>query len=128
VRQGEVASPFSMTISQLLDSSSAARRNLYELKPTKSQVAFEHFKLMADIREFHLQYEWIESQVNDPKYNASDSQSILDELSRLIKRSTRINKQFIALNKNFLLDEELETENAIRNGRLKNLYERLNRK
>jgi hexosaminidase len=128
VRQGEVASPFPMTIRQLLDSASLARRNLYELKPAKNQSEFAHFKLMADIREFHLQYELIESKVNDPKYNASINQSILEELSQLINRSALIDQQFIVVNENFLLDAELETENEIRNFRLKNLYDRLNRK
>jgi hypothetical protein len=128
VRQGEVASPFPMTIRQLLDSSSAARRNLYKLKPLKNQSEFEHFRLMADIREFHLQYELIESKVNDPKYNPSTGQSILDELSQLVKRSALIDQQFIALNQNFLVDQELENENTIRNFRLKSLYEQLNRK
>ena len=117
-----------MTIKQLLDSSSMARSNLYQLKPVKNQSEFAHFKLMADIREFHLQYKYIESKVNNPKYKASDNQSILEELSQLIKRSAHIDQQFTLVNKDFLLGAELETENTIRNFRLKNLYERLNRK
>jgi hexosaminidase len=125
VRQGVVASPFLMTIKQLLDSGAVALTNLNKLRPTKNQAEFEHFRLMADIREFHLQYEWIESRVNDSEFHPSASQYILTELSQLIERSKLIDQQFIFINKDFLIGAELETENAVRNSRVQNLYERL---
>jgi hypothetical protein len=126
VKQGKVVATSPVTVAQLLDSAATARNTLSELHPKKNQQAFEHFKLMADIREFHLRYEELESRVNDPKLSITDA--VIHELEDLINKGKQLDKRFIELNTGFLHNSELQEENTLRNSRLKNLYDRLTRK
>jgi hexosaminidase len=126
VKQGKVMAPSPMSVEQLLDSAITSRNKLFDLHPRKNQTAYEHFKLMADIREFHLRYEWIEFRVNDPKTIIGES--VMHELEDLMRRAPEIDRKFIEVNTGFLNNAELQEENTLRNSRLKNLYERLTRK
>lgn len=128
VNQGEVIAPFNLSIKQLLDSNRMAIKTLYELKPLKNQEEFEHFKLMADIRDFYLSYQLIEKHVNDTAFGDAQKPAVLDQLKELLSRSKNLDDRFSQLNKGFLNPSEIEQENQLRNIKVENLYNRLSGK
>jgi hexosaminidase len=128
VKQGEVNSPSPMTVKQLLDSNNLAVKTLYALKPVKNQEEYEHFKLMADIRNYYLKYQVIEKQVNQPEYGEAQKAAILSNLQALMADSKGLDDRFEDLNNGFLNPSEIESENQIRNIKVYSLYNRLSRK
>jgi len=128
IRQGEVNAPFAMTIQQLLDSNHLALKTLYALRPVKNQQEYEHFKLMADIRDYYLRYQVIEKQVNGTTFNDIQKPVVLDKLKGLLVSSKSLDDRFTQLNKGFLKPSEIEEENRIRNIKVNSLYDRLSRK
>ena len=127
VKQGEVAAPAPMSVRQLLDSNRLAAKALYSLRPLKNRGEFEHFKLMADIRDYYLRYQAIESEVNDASFNESRRPGTLDGLKQLLAESAGLDDRFRQLNERFLKRSEIEEENKVRNIKVKNLYDRLAR-
>jgi hypothetical protein len=128
IKQGEVAAPTAISIQQLLDSNRMAVKALYALKPIKNQEEYEHFKLMTDIRNYYLQYQVIEKQVNDTTFNDTEKPVVLEKLKTLLASSEGLNTRFNALNKGFLNASDIAYENEVRNIKVINLYNRLARK
>ncbi|MDB5118337.1 MAG: beta-N-acetylhexosaminidase [Mucilaginibacter sp.] len=128
IKQGEVSSPTPMSVQQLLDSNSVAVKTLYSLKPVKDLEEYEHFKLMADIREYYLQYQVIEKQLNDPSFKVATTPVVIEKLKTLLAASKGINDRFSLLNKGYLNPADIEYENQVRNIKVINLYNRLSRK
>jgi hexosaminidase len=128
IRQGEVIAPYPMSVQQLFDSNRTAEKTLYALHPAKNQEEYEHFKLMADIRDYYLRYQAIEKLVNEPTFNDAQKPAILEKLKGLLANSKNLDDRFILLNKGFLTPSEIEEENQIRNIKINNLYKRLSRK
>lgn len=127
IQQGKVIAPFDMSVQQLLDSNRIAVKMLYGLKPMKNAEEYEHFKLMADIRDYYLQYHVIERQVNESVFNETEKSGVLSALKELQAKSKILDERFDQLNTDFLYPSEIEEENAIRNIRVNNLYNRLSR-
>jgi len=127
IQQGKVIAPSNITVQQLLDSNRIAVKILYNLKPLKNIDEYEHFKLMADIRDYYLQYQLIEKQVNESTFNDTEKASVLSALKQLQSISKKLDQRFSELNKGFLYPSEIEEENAIRNIKVNNLYNRLSR-
>ena len=125
IRQGTVIAPFIMSVQQLLDSNNKAVQILYLLKPLKNQQEYEHFRLMADIRDYYLRYQVIEKQVNVSTFTNAQKPDVLDQLKKLLANSKRLNERFFQLNKSFLYPSEIEEENRIRNIKINSLYDRL---
>jgi hexosaminidase len=128
VKQGEVVAPSPMSVQQLLDSNRIAVKTLYSLKPVKNLEEYEHFKLMADIRNYYLEYQVIEKQVNDPAFNDTANPVVLEKLKTLLAGSKGLNDRFSMLNKGFINPSDIEFENQVRNIKVINLYNRLSRK
>jgi len=128
VRQGEVIAPYPMSVQQLSDSNRAAVKTLYSLHPEKNQQEYEHFKLMADIRDYYLRYQTIEKLVNEPTFNDVQKPAVLNKLNELLVMSKSLDDRFSLLNKGFLNPSEIEEENQVRNIKINNLYKRLSRK
>jgi hexosaminidase len=127
IRQGEVMATPAMSVQQLLDSNRTAKKILYDLKPSKSKIEYEHFKLMFDIRDYYLQYQLIEKQVNGPSFNETQRVVVLNQLKQLLAISEDLNKRFESLNKHFLNPSEIIEENSLRNYKVNGLYNRLSR-
>lgn len=128
IQQGKVISPTPMSVQQLLDSNRMAVNGLYSLKPLKNQPEYEHFKLMADIRDYYLRYQAIEKQVNEASFTLAQNDAVLDSLSRLLANGRTLDDRFRELNKDFLNPSQIEEENEIRNAKVIILYDRLSRK
>ncbi|HWK03408.1 MAG TPA: beta-N-acetylhexosaminidase [Puia sp.] len=128
IQQGKVMSPTPMSVQQLLDSNRVAVNRLYSLKPLKNQSEYEHFKLMADIRDYYLRYQSIEKQVNDARFTIAQNAAILNSLSKLLADSKGLDDRFRELNKGFLNPSQIEEENQLRNAKVIILSDRLSRK
>src|SRR5260221_2819140 len=128
IKQGKVMSPSPMTVQQLADSNRVAVKMLYSLKPSKNQQEYEHFKLMADIRDYYLRYQVIEKQVNEEGFSPNGTGAVLQTLSGLLSESKSLDLRFAKLNQGFLNPSQIEEENKIRNSKVHILYDRLARK
>ncbi len=128
IQQGKVIAPSSMTVQQLTDSNRQAVKALRTLIPLKNQLEFEHFKLMADIRDFYLRYQSIEKLINDSGFTDVERPAVIGRLKELVAVSKNLDRRFNQLNKNFLTPAGIDEENQIRNIKVNNLNERLSRK
>jgi hexosaminidase len=123
ITQGKISEP-SVGIEKLLDSAKTAARILKELKPSKNKNEFEHYVLMAQIREQYLTYQSLEIKANSPLFK-EEIPGILKQLKAL--NTAKLDKKFIKLNKNAFHRAELEQENNLRNSKINLLYQRLSR-
>jgi len=122
INQG-VVSNRKMSVKNLQDSALAASKILHQLKPLKNKAEYAHYVLMADIRDFYLACMAVEAEINHPDYNQEKAKALLQVLNKL--KPDELNKRFIELNKNTFYRSELQTENELRNARLKGLKDKL---
>ncbi|MDP9077469.1 MAG: beta-N-acetylhexosaminidase [Bacteroidota bacterium] len=127
IRNGKVESVMQFSISQVSDSTKMALETLYQLKPDKNKDEFEHYRLIMGIRLNYLQFEEIVQKVNSPSFTVTMVPGVLQELKNLMANGEIIDLHFTELNKKFLNPSEIETENNVRNLRVKLLYDRLSR-
>jgi len=124
---GKVESSKLLSVKQLLDSNRAALETLYDLHPSQNAEEFEHYRIMAGIRENYLQFHYILEQLNSPEFTTAQTPLILNELKYLMINQDVVDMHFTELNKNFLDASEIKEENDLRNLRVKLLYDRLSR-
>ena len=127
IKQGKVISPSPMSVQQLADSNHIAVKMLYSLRPSKNQTEYEHFKLMADIRDYYLRYQVIEKQVNEETFSPDQTGAVLKMLSELLSESKSLDGRFAKLNQDFMNPGQIEEENQIRNIKVHILYDRMAR-
>ncbi|WP_299782631.1 family 20 glycosylhydrolase [uncultured Formosa sp.] len=101
------------------------REKLIKLTPKKNQEEFNHFKLMADLRMQYLNFKAIESEYNSPDFRISQTSGLIERLDTILEDAKSLDQRFIALNKDFLYNTELEEQNAIRVQAVHVLYNRL---
>jgi hexosaminidase len=128
ILRGEVKSPSPLSVKELLDSAKIAEATLNDLKPSKNNEEFEHYRLMAGIRSHYLEFHYVLQKVNTPTFTNAQVPEVLQELKNVMATEETLNRQFIELNKNYLNPSELEQENDLRNIRVRLLYDRLSRK
>jgi hexosaminidase len=114
-----------LTIAQVVDSAVWVSDTFKQLKPSRNQQEFEHYRLMADTRLNYLLYQQIENEINQVSFTADQNQGILPRLKMLIEATTKLNKRYIKLNKNDFYVHELEEDNQLRTVKMKLLYNRL---
>jgi len=94
-----------------------------QMNPDQHQKEFEHFKVMANIRDFYLSVRQVESIVESADFNRARMDEVGKQLKPLLKRSEKLDERFTTLNKGYLYDSELERLNKLRNERLHHLCE-----
>ncbi|HKJ31793.1 MAG TPA: family 20 glycosylhydrolase [Balneolales bacterium] len=112
------------SISQLVQNFGAIKQKIDEIKPQQNIKEFEHFKLMAAIREFYLQGLELQEMMDSYDGKRENRKKIQARIGALSNNSEILNKRFIALNHDFLKNPELKRLNDLRNERLHNLKER----
>ncbi|HWD87449.1 MAG TPA: beta-N-acetylhexosaminidase [Mucilaginibacter sp.] len=127
IDQGRVVSKKPLTLEQVLDSTKQAAQVLHSLIPSQNQQEFEQYRLMEDIRAHYLTYEVIEKKANSPEFTPAQVAGALDQLKALMDKGKKIDDRFDLLNKDYLYPSQLAEENALRNAKIKLLYERLSR-
>jgi len=126
VENGEVLSPYPMSVKQLQDSAQYALKTLNSITPIKGVEEFKQYCLMAAIRAYYLNFMTIEADVNnDPA--PSKIAGYLARLKLLLQNEQQLNTAFINLNQATFYKSELEQENQLRNQKIHLLYQRLSK-
>lgn len=115
----------SKNVNEILIYFGKIRNNLAVLKPEKNIKEFNHFKLMADLRIHYLHFQNVVEQYNSESFRIDDTTILVTKLDKIIEEADELNKRFIALNKGFLYDSELQNQNELRIQPVKVLYNRL---
>lgn len=113
------------SISGLLRENELARKQLNILKPLKNQKEFEHFRLMADLRSYYLDFKKLDSIYNSNGFTRAQAKQLIPGLRKLLNESKELDQRFYDLNKGFLYDSEIREQNFIRNKPVKELYFRI---
>ena len=115
----------SPSIAKMRISNNLSRKLLNEMKPVRNKKEFEHFRLMADLREYYLAYKELELEYNSENFTRKKSNQLISELERLRLESKKLDNRFSDLNKGFLYDSEIRDQNRIRNAQVNVLYKRI---
>lgn len=115
----------SESIEQMQKEFSVIRDQLVQLKPSRNEKEFAHFKLMADLRMHYLDFKIIESKYNSPNFSTEEAPKLLEDLEAVFEDAKELDKRFFELNKGFLYEAEIEEQNEIRIEPVQVLYNRL---
>ncbi|HJP62917.1 MAG TPA: beta-N-acetylhexosaminidase [Mucilaginibacter sp.] len=127
VSSGKVHPPGHITMSQLKDSVQLASSIFHSLQPKLNSRLFDHYKLMADIRLFYVDYMEIEKEVNSADLNQQKIPGYLARLKKLMNEAPDLDKRFAALNQEVLYPAAIAEENTLRDQKISILYNRLAR-
>jgi hypothetical protein len=111
----------------VLAAAKKARRALAALNPRKNRGEFEHLRLMADLREFHVRFKTLETRLNSPWLTPARQPKAVRALAALRRESLALDRRFARLNRDVLHPSELREEADYRNKKLRALHERLAR-
>jgi hypothetical protein len=111
----------------LTDTGITAAQTLRTLHPSANSSEYDHYILMADIRTEHLLFERIVTEANAPDVTPGGAAALAARLRTLLAADSSIARRFTALNKTILYPAELNSENALRTFRIRDLYNRLNK-
>lgn len=114
-----------LSIDEMADSTRLAAQVLEQLRPSRNEKEFEHYRLMAEIRLQYLRYQSIESRANAADMNAEKLIALIGELDALDTEA--LDRKFAELNAEVLYPAEIIDENELRNGKIKGLSARLKR-
>jgi hexosaminidase len=115
----------SKSIAEMRDSLSLISSQLYKIMPGKNKVEFEHFKLMARLRDYYLAGKELESFYNSDSFSILNKKVLFSKVDALLHESKKIDKKFMQLQKGFLYHSEIRKQNEIRNQKLVILRKRL---
>ncbi|WP_308990400.1 family 20 glycosylhydrolase [Mariniflexile litorale] len=115
----------SESIAEVKTEYNVLRNELLKLKPKRNKAELDQFKLMADLRVHYLDFKEVEFKYNAANFTSSHAPILLKELDVILADAKQLNKRFIALNKGFLYDSELEEQNELRVQAVHVLYDRL---
>jgi len=110
-----------ISVQQTADEFRKIKKLVYQLKPARHKEEFEHYRLMADIREFYLSVMELESMTDSYQGGTRALEKLRGHLKQLLGLSKDLDKRFIALNRGYLHEAELERLNRLRNERLENI-------
>lgn len=102
-----------------------AQRLLASVTPRRHVDEFEHLRLMADLREFHVRFKKLEQEIQSPRLSPSQIPQKSRALERLIKESEDLDERYMAANKGFLYENALLEDAENRSKKLRKLCNRL---
>lgn len=126
INQGVVSDP-KIRIREVKDSAIWVQNEMKRFKPTKNQEEFKHYQLMSDIRARYLVYMAVEEELNSKTFDDTRLPVLIKTLKGLMDQEKELNARFMALNKDFLFEEEIAQEDFLRNSKIQLLYNRLSR-
>jgi hypothetical protein len=94
-------------------------------RPKRNVREFEHYRLMADIRNAYLYYRNIARAVQQEAFRPAGKRRAAQSLKRVLWGLRALEKRFTALQKGFLFDGEIRAENEARIRPVELLYKRL---
>ena len=88
---------------------------------------FEHFRLVTDLREFHVRFKKLEQEIQSINFRAAQIPEKVVVLERLIEECEMLDQRFLKANRGFLYEKGLTEEIQTRSKKLQELYNRLTR-
>jgi hypothetical protein len=104
-----------------------SKRLLGALHPNRHESEFEHLRLMADLREYHMRFKKLESEIQSPQFSSEQIPQKIRVLEKLLEESGTLNQQFLELNAGFLYEKGIAEEAEAHTKKLRKLYDRLSR-
>lgn len=126
INQGVVSDP-KMSIREVKDSAIWVQNEMKRFKPIRNKEEFKHYQLMSDIRARYLVYMDVEEELNSKTFDNTRLPVLIKTLKGLLDQEKELNARFMALNKDFLFEEEIAQEDFLRNSKIQLLYNRLTR-
>jgi hexosaminidase len=117
----------SVDIGPILVAARKAKDLVASLDPQQHRSEFEHFRLMASLREFHVRFKQLEREAHSTDFTRAQVSEKILALERLIEECEMLDQQFIKANRGFLYEEGLAEEIKTRSKELQSLYDRFTR-
>jgi hexosaminidase len=114
-------------IEPVLQQARKAKRIFASLAPRQHIGEFEHLRLMADLREFHVRFKKLEREIQSAEFTTEQIPQKARTLERLMEESEMLDHRFIRANRGFLYEKALAEEIEARSKKLHRLYDRLTR-
>ena len=111
----------------LLAKAQTAQQLLASLEPCHHAEEFEHFRLMAGLREFHVRFKKLEREIQSAGFTSAQALQKIRAVEQLIEKSKALDDRFIKMNRGFLYEKSLAEEVEVRSKKLQRLYDRLTR-
>jgi len=105
-----------------------AKKLLTDLRPIRHREEFEHLRLMANLRDFHVRFKQLEERLNSPWLTPARQPAAVRALAALRRELGPLDRKFARLNRPILHPRELRDELAYRSGKLIALHDRLARR
>jgi hypothetical protein len=104
-----------------------SKRLLAAIHPNRHENEFEHLRLMADLREYHMRFKRLESEIQSPQFSSAQIRQKTRMLEKLLKESITLDQRFMELNTGFLHESAIAEEAEAHTKKLRKLYDRLSR-
>jgi len=95
------------SVSEVKRSFMNLQQKMKRLQPKKNRKEFEHLRLMLDLRVHYLEVKSLEAEFQSEEFNGHNANVLLKKSNDLISESKNLCKRFIAINKGYLLETEL---------------------
>jgi hypothetical protein len=82
---------------------------------------------MADLREYHVRFKGLESEIQSPQFSSAQIPQAGRALEKLIEESMALDRRFVELNAGFLYEKGMAEEAESHTRKLRKLYDRLTR-
>lgn len=101
---------------------------LKNIEPQKNKREFSHYKLQVDLREFFLNYRYIQGWIQSEEFSIKDKAEAVVMLNALLTKTDRLNQRFYSTFSGALYPSEIATLNEYRNNKINVLLQRLSNK
>ena len=115
-------------VSAVLRTAEKAQQLMATLKPKANRQEFDHLRLMVDIRRYSLAVKEIASRAEADGFRPAKAPALARRLRRILKDGKKIDRQFDALNGEYLKKAELTRERTTRNKPAMDLLAKLTRR
>ena len=116
-----------MDVGPVYTKAQKSKRLLVALHPDQHVNEFEHLRLMADLREYHVRFKRLESEIQSPEFSSAQIPQKTRALEKLIDESITLDQRFMELNAGFLHEKGIVEEVEAHTKKLRRLYDRLSR-
>ena len=115
----------STSVEEQLSEAVEAVATMRGMKPVRNRSEWENLILMFRMRANYLEGKQIEMLFESDDFNIDRAAELLEKMRKVAREATRIDKDFIRLNRGYLHESELREMNRMRNMKQPFIYERL---
>lgn len=106
-----------------------ANLRLWEgLRPRRNRREFEHFRMLAAIRNHYLAVRQLAARFQSPGFRPSKMPALVNACNALSRQANGLDRRFARLMRGFLHPAEIAMENRVRRLRLETLLDRAGRR